>query len=424
MEEIKRRFSNEIAARLSAAAESDAKSEMIEELADNLCHRYMDLTAAGIGPEEAFQRAMDNLGDVDELVSYLNGEHRQDNAYTGEPVGDDPFWDMFRGAEKVVKEAVTTAKSAWQGVRERIREDGRFQWQSQGGRFDINVDLTGDKSAKYAPEAEGRPVTGPVSSQGLRGIDIQNVNGDVTVRMSEQAEGDILIGGDVNKLEVSYAADGVLILRPWRTASSSLLFRRGVASADIEVCLPCRRWDILQISSVNGDVELSGVEAGQVYIRTVNGDLEGRLGQCEQLTVDTVSGDVDWRGQARDILVQTMSGDVRFEGGADRVKASSMSGDIELFGPVNEVKCTSASGDIRLETAVLPRAMDLSAKSGDCRARIPDTGPFSIQMKTVSGDVDSEFPLDRGPGGVMGTTGEGPAYTVTSVSGDVELKKY
>ena len=47
MEEIKRRFMNDIAARLAGAAESDAKSEMTEELAENLTGRYQDMVSAG-----------------------------------------------------------------------------------------------------------------------------------------------------------------------------------------------------------------------------------------------------------------------------------------------------------------------------------------------------------------------------------------
>ena len=424
MDEIRRRFLGEISARLFAAAESDAKTEMIEELTDNLYNRYLDLTAAGIGPEEAFQRAMDNLGDVEELISYLNGETAGEGAaYTAETADGDPFWDIIRGAEKVVSQAFTTAKSAWHTVRDTIREDGRFQWQSQGGHFDINVDLTG-KGTKYTPETEGTPIRGPIPAHSLRGIDVQNVNGDVTVSMTEAPGGDIQVGGDIDKLEISFAADGVLIIRPLRTAASSMLSRRGVMAADIDIRLPFRRWDVVQIASVNGDIDITGGEAGQVYIRTVSGDVQGRVSHCDQLTVDSISGDVHWRGDLQDVQVKTMSGDVYYEGRAEAVLASSNSGDIELAGAVSEVKCAAASGDIRVETGALPRAMALTSKSGDCQARIPDAGSFSIELKTVSGSVDYQFPLSW-TGGV-GVYGEGdrPAYTVTSVSGDVRLERY
>ena len=45
--------------KLAAAKECDAKTELIEELSENLYQRYLDLTAAGVPEQEALQQAMD-----------------------------------------------------------------------------------------------------------------------------------------------------------------------------------------------------------------------------------------------------------------------------------------------------------------------------------------------------------------------------
>ena len=92
MEDVKRRFANEIGAKLAAAPESDAKSEMIEELAENLAGRYADMTAADTGSDEAFQKALDELGSVDELLAYLaaqepTGESPRNDGQAGRPGG-------------------------------------------------------------------------------------------------------------------------------------------------------------------------------------------------------------------------------------------------------------------------------------------------------------------------------------------------
>ena len=71
MEEIKRRFIDTVAGKLAAAPQSTAKDELVEELSDNLYRRFLDMTGAGVPEEEAFQRALDDLGDVDELLAYL-----------------------------------------------------------------------------------------------------------------------------------------------------------------------------------------------------------------------------------------------------------------------------------------------------------------------------------------------------------------
>ena len=57
--------------KLAAAKECDAKTELIEELSENLYQRYLDLTEAGVPEQEALQQAMDSLGDVKELLEYL-----------------------------------------------------------------------------------------------------------------------------------------------------------------------------------------------------------------------------------------------------------------------------------------------------------------------------------------------------------------
>ena len=48
MEDIKRRFMDTVAARLAAAPQSAEKEELVEELADNLYHRFLDMTGAGL----------------------------------------------------------------------------------------------------------------------------------------------------------------------------------------------------------------------------------------------------------------------------------------------------------------------------------------------------------------------------------------
>ena len=60
--------------KLAAAKECDAKTELIEELSENLYQRYLDLTASGVEEQEALRQAMDSLGDVKELLAYLKEE--------------------------------------------------------------------------------------------------------------------------------------------------------------------------------------------------------------------------------------------------------------------------------------------------------------------------------------------------------------
>ena len=66
----------------------------------------------------------------------------------------------------------------------------------------------------------------------------------------------------------------------------------------------------------------------------------------------------------------------------------------------------------------------MSSKSGDVEARIPDAGPFTLRYKTVSGDVDLAFPFQyQGSTAIYGD-GSGPAYVMTTDSGDGALDRY
>ena len=69
MNRIETRIIMMVTNRLSAAKDSEEKTELIEELSENLYQRYTDLTAGGVPEEEAFAQAMENLGDVDELLT-------------------------------------------------------------------------------------------------------------------------------------------------------------------------------------------------------------------------------------------------------------------------------------------------------------------------------------------------------------------
>ena len=516
MEDVKTRLADEIAARLSGAPDSAAKAELIEELSDNLYRRFLDMTNAGLEEAAAFQRAMEDLGDVDELADYLN------SLEPGEPLPgpeEDPrgriiinaddtvidLDDLLKNVNAIVKSAVDAAKGAVhqakstvRDVTEHIRQDGNYTYTSSNGRVhvDINTDTpiiigasikkdpppepsedgedkqdqekdmiygfgydkakggwfaqwgewkgpkpqTGDEPGEswfHGENAwmEARP-DGACSVRGtLRAIDVE-VGGDISIRMDETENDDVVIGGDIEDITVDVSADGKLTVRQRnKTASNRFFFSRGLSSADVELTLPRRRWESLRASTVSGDIAVESDESvGTLSVQTVNGDVDGCAGWCEQLTICTVNGDVTWRGGADRASVESVSGDVELEGHFESLRISSVSGDVEFTGDcgANHIECSSMSGDIEVESDVLPLSMELSSKSGDIEARIPDSGPFSVRFKTMSGDISSDFYAGVirtrrfyfGYGSDQDGVPEGaPVYRMETVSGDVSLKR-
>ena len=70
-----------------------------------------------------------------------------------------------------------------------------------------------------------------------------------------------------------------------------------------------------------------------------------------------------------------MSGDITLHGELDDALLKTASGDIETDGLIRRFLGSSMSGDLHVETSQLPEVMEMSTKSGDCEARIPDGGP-------------------------------------------------
>ena len=480
MEEVKLRLADAIAARLSGAPDSAAKAELVEELSDNLYSRYLEMTENGIDPDAAFQAAMDALGDTDELVDYLNGlapdeplpgpeegKHRDDAPWAdlkgffqniGEIVRDSVNAAMSAAdIDGIVRDAVNQAKNAVDQAKCAVKEAAdsaaekdtdriygfgydkeKGGWFAQWGEWKGSKSQTGEEPEGTWFHGENAWMEaqsdGTCAIQGkLCAIDVE-VGGDISIRMDETENDDVVIGGDVEDITVDAGADGKLTIRQRaRTASTGFFFNRGLSSADVELTLPRRRWDSIRVSTVDGDIEVESDETvGTLSVQTVSGDVSGCVGWCEQLSVHAVNGDIEWRGGAEKAALDSVSGDLELEGHFESLEISSVSGDVEFTGDcgANHIKCSSMSGDIEVESGVLPLSMDLSSRSGDIAARIPDSGPFSVQCRTTSGDISSDFfagvirtrrfSFSYGPDDAQ----EGaPVYRLSTVSGDVSLER-
>lgn len=448
MEDIKRRFANEIAAKLAAAAESDAKSEMIEELAENLAGRYEDMTAGGMEPEEAFAKAMEELGSVDELLAYLAAQEPEGGAPEGEdPRNDvDEFFrtigDIGRTLGDVAKEAAGAAKDFFRSddVRAAVNEGKRAAREArdyikgmagsawEGATVHIHVD-DGTVSGKACKArdfgwSDAEDEEQGVPSQGVLRLDVETT-GDVNVYLDGDPEAPVRVEGDLSRLEVFVTEDGVLKVRPLFTASNQYFTFRGASSQDVSLTIPARRWESVRVATGSGDVDLGDeLEVGQLTVQTASGDIECRVKSCERAEFVTASGDVRLEGNAAQAQAETASGDVSLDGPMGQVKVSTASGDVEMSGSVWKAHVKSMSGDVRVESMTLPAEMDLSSKSGDVEVRVPDNGPFKVNASSVSGTVDLRPFAQWSWSGEADPGAPVPRYSLSSISGDVSLDKY
>ena len=257
-------------------------------------------------------------------------------------------------------------------------------------------------------------------------MDVQLTNGDVTIHLAEEDGADVLLDGDVDHLEVRMSEDGVLSIRQGNTASSAFFFLRGLAAADVELTLPRRFWDFIQISTAHGDIDIDdGLEAGRLQMKTSSGDVDLQDAACTELSFKSSSGDLECGGNIGSLQAETASGDITLSGNFGDVSAGAASGDIEITGGVQRLHCASASGDVEVHADILPQALELSSKSGDCTAFLPAGQGFAVQFSTVSGDLSTDFelvgPVGARSGEAMYLDGGGRTFHISSVSGDLEL---
>ncbi len=446
MEDIKRRFANDIAALLAGAAESDAKSEMIEELAENLAGRFADMTAAGKDPEAAYEAAMGELGDVNELTAYLNSleeDGADERARSAAGSIDELFQalgGMTRTAVQEGKKAVNRvmdsdvgrtaiqeakkAVKASQDMLRRLRDSGAA-WK---GRTVIHVTVDeADEAAETDEPSGAAPESGweenSIPSQNVTAIDIETVDGDVRLFVDPDENAPMRLEGAPGRLTVTVTEDGTLLVRCNPTASNDFFFARGFSSsANVDLTVPGKHYRRVRVASASGDMDLGdGLETDDLVLHAASGDVMARLNTCARARVKTASGDIDLRGAVTDLRVDTASGDVDMDGPVGQAAVVTMSGDVEFTGSVAQAQVKTMSGDVTVSSMTLPQSLELSSKSGDVEARVPDAGPFAVQLRSVSGDVDYRFPrewADAAP------AEDRPRFTLASISGDVTLRKY
>ena len=471
MDSMKTKFVIAVTGRLAAAADTDAKVELIEELSENLYSRWQDLVAGGMDESAAYEAAMEDLGNVDELLAYLDSLGPDGELPRQERGPQDFAGEFFQGMKDVFQETVNQTKDAVdqaavivRNVAEKLKEkypDG-FKGKVYV-HFDNDADSApaqeaeapADGAETRAPEGEAkdngwsftagynrsrggffcetsrsRRVEGTAfPSQELKGVDVQIVNGDVTIRLDEDPEADVSLDGDLENLELRISDDGVLSVRQGNTASSSFFFLRGLAAADVELTLPRRFWDFLQLSTVNGDIDVDmNLEVGQLSIKTTSGDAQVNGADFQELLFKSASGDLD-TGDLRggSVQAETASGDVQLSGSFVSVRANTASGDVSLEGEAQELQFGSVSGDVELDLRQIPRQLTMSSKSGDCELTMPGNEGFTLQFSTVSGELDSDFPL-VGPigtrsGEAIYLDGGGRTFRVSSISGDITLRQ-
>lgn len=153
----------------------------------------------------------------------------------------------------------------------------------------------------------------------------------------------------------------------------------------------------------------------------------------------TILVPLDWSGRAlqvdaasaklsvedltiREVEVDTASGTCQFDHcTVDTLNVDTASGDVYFEGSLNRLDCDSASASVQAVLDNVPSEIDMDTASGSVELVLPKDAGFVVNMDTMSGKFDSDFPYSAKNG--VYVSGDGACrIDMSSMSGKVSIR--
>lgn len=374
MDNVRNTLRSEIAARLSAAPDSAEKAEMIEELSDNLYERCQERLAAGVSEEQAVTDAMTELGDVGELLAWLNSAQtaltpvQEQTAASEGPEGLPHSLVVETGSMDVLLccKAVETPVVEYSGSPVMTGEENGVLYvreqQTASSRF----------LARRLPNSDGEiNITLPIGGHWER-VQICTANGDICVQSGLHAARLLLkaVSGDIECCNFT----GALTVQT-RNGDISLHNREQALTE-------------ARFKTFSGDIQVH-TNLETLWAETTNGDVEIRTqGQAVHSAVlHTTSGDILFQGDSKTVEVTSTNGDVELNGQMEAVQVKTVNGDVDIHGTLLTLTAHTTSGDVELHLSNAPQEIAISSIAGDIELDLPPQAATKAQLRTMSGEV-------------------------------------
>lgn len=423
---------------LASAKDCDAKNEIMDELMSGLTDKYNDLIAQGVGEDEAYGTVINSIGDVGEIIAFINASSPGKNA-------DFDYGASFGGFEQRLKEiakelegpmrsVANDLKSAASGTVEAAKNaKGPFKDMMSGVADSIK---NAAKSINFSVNIKGRldnRYDYVIPSADISSIEVDMRSGDFMLGISED-ENIYLVelssaALDEDKRASVTSADGTLRIAQGASGVSVVFFGYGLIASDFQLFLPKRMWERIIVKTTSGDI-LSDCElkAAELSFQSTSGDIKLKNADVRLLALKSSSGDIDCENvSCESSNIATISGDIACRAQTGHIEISSTSGDTELFGMNADSAVQTVSGDITLRFDDMPGALRAKSTSGDIKLFIPENDGFAINYNRVSGDLRSDFnlmtSLNERSGTAVYRNGSERVYDISTISGDIKIYK-
>jgi len=129
--------------------------------------------------------------------------------------------------------------------------------------------------------------------------------------------------------------------------------------------------------------------------------------------------------------ISSVSGDVKVSGVSGKLHASAVSGDVQVIDVSGSVSASAVSGDVKVEINKLDGSDDMkfSTVSGDVNVMLPGSLDADVDMSSFSGSIKTDFGIEvrsekyGSRNTARAKLGEGSRrLKMTSVSGDLSLR--
>jgi hypothetical protein len=158
-----------------------------------------------------------------------------------------------------------------------------------------------------------------------------------------------------------------------------------------------------------------------------------RSGRYSMGPISTASGDISVEDVTGQVSVRSASGNVAVRRVVGQLTASTASGDVEVEQVTGPISAKSSSGNVtaRLDQLDASGELVFTTASGDVRVQVPASLNADVDVHTVSGSLNTDFPLQvtiprYGPSrSARGRLGDGShTMRISSASGNVTLSSH